>query len=152
MLPDLIKTVRAIDRNTYLVIEPAPWGSSKSFGNFKPVDDPKVVYSFHFYSPHTYTYQGVKKRPRGLVYPGHLKQFSNSPTLYWNREQMKKYLQKAIRFQKKYKARMFVGEFSAVRWAPNAEKWLEGEALITVIPFPVILRLKGKRQITRMLA
>ena len=114
LLPELIRTIREIDKNTYLVVEPAAWGSSKSFKNFIPVNDSKTVYSFHFYSPHTYTYQGTRNLPRGLKYPD----------LVRNPEQMRDHLKQAILFQKRYNVRMFVGEFSVVRWAPGAAEWL----------------------------
>lgn len=125
ILPKLIEAIRKVDKNTYLIIEPAPWGSYKAFRNFKPVEYRKVVYSFHFYTPHNYTHQGIGKRPRGLKYPGYLRHFNTSPIRYWDRKQLEKQLDDAIEFQNKYKVRMLVGEFGVVRWAPGGVQWLE---------------------------
>ena len=125
VLPELIKKIREIDKETYVIIEPGPWGLPNGFRYLKPVNDTKVVYSFHFYFPHNYTHQGVRNRPKGLKYPGMLRHFDTSRRLYWGRDQLKKGVEVAREFQKKYGVRMFVGEFSVIRWAPGAARWLE---------------------------
>ena len=124
ILPDLIKVVRRYDPNTYLVIEAAPWGSSRGLKEFTPVDDKKVVYSFHFYSPHNYTHQGLRGISKGLSYPGMIKKSANSPLLFWDRNQMQKEMRGTLDFQQKYNARIIVGEFGVLRWSGGAEKWL----------------------------
>lgn len=125
ILPKLIEKIREIDKETYVIIEPGPWGLPNGFRYLKPVNDTKAIYSFHFYSPHNYTHQGVRKRPKGLIYPGMLRHFDTSRRLYWDRDQFKKGVEVAREFQKKYGVRMFVGEFSVIRWAPGAARWLE---------------------------
>jgi len=125
LLPRLARGIRAIDRDTYLIVEPGPWGMPNGFNTLKPLDDPKVVYSFHFYAPHTYTHQGVKTYSKAKVtYPGKIRMFNTSPELYWNRDRLLEYVQPARQFQQKHHARIWVGEFSVIRWAPNAGRWL----------------------------
>jgi endoglucanase len=127
-LPKLVKTIRAIDPKTTLVVEPGPWGLPSGFSDFKPINDQNTVYSFHFYAPHNYTHQGVGKQKRegSGIYPGKLKMFNSSAEIMWNRETLRQNMQAATDFAKKHKVRMFVGEFSVIRWARGGgAKWLE---------------------------
>jgi hypothetical protein len=125
ILPDLIGQIRAIDKETYFVVEPGPWGLPSGFKYLKPLKDQKTIYSFHFYFPHSYTHQGVRNNRKNMQYPGKLREWGHSPLLYWNRTQLKESVKIAKNFQNRYGARMFIGEFSVIRWAPGAAKWLE---------------------------
>ncbi|MEK6796285.1 MAG: cellulase family glycosylhydrolase [Spirochaetota bacterium] len=129
MVPVLCQAVRAVDRNTYLIIEPAPWGLPWCFEGFQPIDNPKVVYSFHHYMPHTYTHQGIHgyktAEYTNKAYPGILKKFPSDPPMMWNKEELEKSMVIAADFAKKNNAIMWVGEFSAIRWAPGAAQWIK---------------------------
>ncbi len=130
MLPQLVKRVRAIDANTYLVIETAPWAlPDQAFpASLVPIEDPKAVYSFHFYYPHTYTHQGIGtyKGPEfeGKPYPGVLRLFPNSAPVFWDKAALEESMRGVIEFQKKHGVKVFVGEFSVIRRAPGAAQWL----------------------------
>jgi hypothetical protein len=128
VLPRLVSKIREHDKSTYLVVEPGPWGLPSGFKTLIPLQDPRVVYSFHFYAPHNYTHQGVGQSRLGtkgkLTYPGRLRMFDTSPELLWDRNQLLRDVSAAREFQEKYNARIFVGEFSAIRWAPGAATWL----------------------------
>lgn len=134
LLPALCKEVRAIDKNTYLVIEPGPWGLPWGFENFTPIDDPKVVYSFHHYMPHSYTHQGIHNYKTSAFtnksYPGMLSLFGDTPPIMWDKEELEKSMEIAIAFAQKNKALMFIGEFSAIRWAPGASQWIKDSIAI----------------------
>ena len=129
-LPQLIKRVRAIDRNTYVIVETAPWAlPDQAFpASLTPVKDPKAIYSFHFYYPHSYTHQGLYTYKgtefEGKPYPGRLKMFESSAPAYWNKAALEDSMKGAIEFQKKHGVKIFVGEFSVIRWAPGAARWL----------------------------
>ena len=129
-LPQLIKRVRAIDRNTYVIIETAPWSlPDQAFPpSLTPLKDPKAIYSFHFYYPHSYTHQGLSTYKgsefEGKPYPGMLRLFESSAPTYWNKAALEDSMKGAIEFQKKYGVKIFVGEFSVIRWAPGAGRWL----------------------------
>jgi hypothetical protein len=87
VLPRLVSRIREHDKQTYLVVEPGPWGLPSGFSSLVPLKDPRVVYSFHFYSPHNYTHQGVRPErfhTKGkLIYPGRLRMFDSSPGCRW---------------------------------------------------------------------
>jgi hypothetical protein len=70
------------------------------------------------YTPFTYTHQGVDHPAPSLRYPGPI------DGQQWDREAMKKSLAPAIDFAATYRVHLYVGEFSAIRWAPGAETYL----------------------------
>ena len=114
------KRVRAIDPNHAIVIEPAPWGGPDSIENLEPIDVPGVVYSVHFYLPHKFTHQGVYDNAMGLKYPGVI------DGQQWDKERMRRAWRPVIEFQRDTGAHIYIGEFSAIRWAPDgsARRWL----------------------------
>jgi len=128
VLPVLIKAIREIDRDTFIVVESAPWALPEGYTSLRPVNDAKLVYSFHFYAPHNYTHQGTgvsRAHLKGkLVYPGVLRMFDGSPKIQWDKEQMRRNVAPVRAFQEKYGVRVLAGEFSAIRWAPGAARWL----------------------------
>lgn len=107
------RRVRAIDPRHAIIIEPAPWGSPNSLDLLEPLDVPGLVYSVHMYVPHSFTHQGVYENPRGVTYPGMIE-----GRLY-NRETLKKVLEPVVRFQRDFGVHIYIGEFSAIRWAPG---------------------------------
>ena len=129
-LPQLIKRVRAIDRNTYVIVETAPWAlPDQAFPpSLTPVKDPKAIYSFHFYYPHSYTHQGLYTYKgtefEGKPYPGMLRLFESSAPMFWDKAALEDSMKGAIELQKKYGVKIFVGEFGVIRWAPGAAQWL----------------------------
>jgi hypothetical protein len=107
------RRVRAIDPDHAIIIEPAPWGSPDALDWFEPLDIPGLVYSVHIYVPHRFTHQGVHGTAVGVSYPGQIE------GKHWDREQLRRALRPAIEFQRDYNAHIYIGEFSAIRWAPG---------------------------------
>jgi endoglucanase len=127
MLPKAVATIRAINKDIWLVVEPNPWALPQGFATLPLLDDPHVIYSFHEYSPHAYTHQGVgtKNVDRGkYTYPGMAPQYPGDPLEAWDRAALQRFIQPAIDFTKKNHVRMLVGEFGVTRWAPGREQWL----------------------------
>jgi endoglucanase len=128
LFPSALREIRAINPNIWVVVMPWPWGLVDGFTGMPVYDDPHIIYSFHDYSPHTYTHQGVGQAyqaTRGKYsYPGMLKEYDNSPQEYWNRAKYLASVQPAIDFQKKNHVRILVGEFGVIRWAPGRDKYL----------------------------
>ena len=79
----------------------------------------------HMYQPTDYTHQGVhdKEKYRNK-YPASAIPYPN-PERKWDATFLRSTLQPVVDFQKKYGARILVGEFSATTWAPGAEKYLD---------------------------
>jgi hypothetical protein len=107
------KLVRSIDAESAIVIEPAPWGSPAALDWFSPIDVPGVVYSVHMYMPHRFTHQGVHGDSTDISYPGTV------DGQHWDKEQLRKALQPVVDFQRDHNVHIYIGEFSAIRWAPD---------------------------------
>ena len=113
------KAIREIDPERVLIVEPPRWGSPAGWEGFNPLPLPRIVYSFHMYEPTRFTHQQVFDKSQTRVsYPGVI----NGQN--WTRDLLFKAMQPAIDFASRYRVHMYVGEFSAIRWAPGAEKYL----------------------------
>lgn len=115
------KAIRAIDPSTPISISVDNYDGAGNFRWMDPVPVSGVIYSVHMYEPMTYTHQGVYSQyaaAGSLTYPGSLN------GLPFNKQSLKNYLQPVRDFQIANKATIWVGEFSAVRWAPGAGQYL----------------------------
>ncbi|MBN1409811.1 MAG: cellulase family glycosylhydrolase [Spirochaetales bacterium] len=112
------RAVRKIDPETAIIIEADEWDSPLSFGNLFPVDVPNVIYEAHMYVPGEFTHQGVYNRKTGIRYPGKIN------NIFYNKETLTKVLQPVRDFQLAYHVHIYIGEFSAIRWAPGAAAYL----------------------------
>ena len=110
------RAVRAIDPDTPIIVE-SMHGDPGWFRSLYPIDLDNVIYSVHLYYPHDYTHQGILT-PIDEVYEWPDAQRG------WNREFLRKSLEPVIDFQRRHGAKIFVGEFSAIAWAPGAETYI----------------------------
>jgi aryl-phospho-beta-D-glucosidase BglC (GH1 family) len=113
--------VRKLDSKKAIIVEPAPWGSPEGLDDFEPLPGiDGVVYSVHMYLPHHFTHQGVHDNPIGVTYPGTI------DGQVWGKEELRKALEPARRFERDFGVPIYIGEFSAIRWAPgsSAHDWL----------------------------
>jgi len=107
------RIVRQHDANHAIIVEPEPWGGPEALDNLQPLPVPGVVYSVHMYVPHLFTHQGVYDIPLGPHYPGLI---DGKP---WDKDQLRRVLQPVIKWQHDYGVQIYIGEFSAIRWAPD---------------------------------
>lgn len=67
------QTVREIDPNHYIIVGGADWNSFRGMCALPEFNDDKVIYTFHFYDPHTFTHQGAPwchmERVVGIPFP-----------------------------------------------------------------------------------
>jgi endoglucanase len=112
------RRVRAIDPDHAIIVEALAGQPFRSLRYFPPLPVSGVVYSIHLYEPAAFTMQGLSDRPVGVVYPGSIDEIP------WDKAQMLKTLQPVIDYQNRYHVDIYVGEFSAIRWAPGAVDWL----------------------------
>ncbi len=118
------EAVRTIDPDTPIIIESNQWDSPDAFGYLSPLAMDNVIYQVHMYVPGQFTHQGVgntdgeRGDAAGIRYPGTIGK------VHWDRDRLKKALAPVLDFQKRHNARIFVGEFSAITWAPGASDYL----------------------------
>jgi hypothetical protein len=118
------QAVRAIDPETPIIIESNEWDSPNAFTYLPALEMDNVIYQVHMYVPGSFTHQavgnsaGVKSGWVQTTYPGMISGAN------WDIEEIRRSLKPVRDFQKKHNAKIFVGEFSAIAWAPGAEKYL----------------------------
>jgi endoglucanase len=57
----IVKAIREVDATTPIVLDARFHANPAGFRSLQPIDDPAVLYSFHFYEPWTYTTFRVNK-------------------------------------------------------------------------------------------
>ncbi len=112
------KAIRKIDPDIPIFIESANWDSAEGFKELEPVNIPNIIYEVHMYNPHRFTHQGVSDKWTPIKYPGEISEKK------WDKLQIRKELQPVRDFQLAYNVHIYVGEFSAIRWAPGAYDYL----------------------------
>lgn len=119
LIKDLTMEIRNYDLTHTIIIEP-PSGFDtnghhidpfSAFNYLDPPIDDNVVYSPHLYKPGQFTHQGVSGRNKIVKYPGKIGR------IYWDKQALEDLMKPALDYQRKYNVPIFIGEFSAVRWA-----------------------------------
>ena len=112
----LIRKIRQIDPKRYIITTPGIGGEPIGYVKFTPLNYPRIIYSAHMYDPGDYTQQGIRGSARGKSYPGADSNLTKAGLVH--------FLQPLIDFQARYKAYVYIGEFSAVRWAPGGDEYV----------------------------
>ena len=122
------KAIREIDSEKPIIIAANNWSSAAAFNYLKPLPLKNLIYQGHMYEPGSFTHQGVgwenmKKilddKQKLMGYPGWFDNF------YYDKNELRKILQPIRDFQLKYDARIYMGEFSAIRFAPGAAQYIQ---------------------------
>lgn len=111
----LISDIRKIDPVTPIIIEPDYMSAPDMISYLPLYDFPNLIYSVHAYFPMEVTHQLNPKAEKFNGYPDAEKG--------WDKEYLRKSLKTAREFQLKTGARIYVGEFGCIRWAPGAAQW-----------------------------
>lgn len=107
------RAIREIDPQRTLIVEPPDWGAPAGLKEFEPIDLPNIVYSVHMYVPAAFTHQSLYGIAAGQAYPGEI------DGRKWNAAALEAELQPVIAFQRANGVPIYIGEFSAIRWAPD---------------------------------
>ena len=76
-----------------------------------------VIYQVHMYVPQAFTHQGVRSELKEKTcYPDKARG--------WDIDFIRKTLAPVRDFEKKYGAKIYVGEFSAIAWAEGADRYM----------------------------
>jgi aryl-phospho-beta-D-glucosidase BglC (GH1 family) len=121
--PRALSAIRKADPNRWVVVEPF-WGGTSRFGRLTVVNDPYVIYSFHFYVPKAFI-RGTNKENH---YPGFYAGEPWEKAQQWDKAALAERMQPAVEFQKRTGARILVGEFSVGLRVPFKEdrvRWVK---------------------------
>lgn len=111
------EAIRAIDPDTPIIIESNEMDAPQAFWYLKPLKMDNIIYQVHMYLPGSFTHQlGDRPKDGWRGYP--------DESRGWNREFLREQLKPVREFQRKTGCRIYVGEFSAVAWAPGADAYL----------------------------
>lgn len=122
---NIARTIRTRDTSTWLVYESGPGSYMSGFlYTLRPLPDARILYGAHFYYPDAYTAQDVNQlipNPGPVYsYPG----FTLNGTT-WDAARLAVQVRPLAAFQQTWGVPVYVGEFSAIRWAPGAADWLQ---------------------------
>lgn len=119
LLPRIIKAIRNVDPQRWIVVSPGPWGGPSGYQRFEPLGK-RIVYGAHMYIPHSFTHQGVKGwEKKHSSYPDN----NNGQNL--DKNSLMLTLQPLREFQLKYDLPIYLGEYSAIRWAVGGENYIK---------------------------
>ena len=111
------EAVRAEDPLTPIIIESNLKDGPSTFADLIPLAISNVIYEVHIYAPTAFTHQRIFDPSEPEVgWPNAEKS--------WNADFLRNVMKPVREFQLKHGARIYVGEFSAVAWAPGAENYL----------------------------
>lgn len=119
---DAAVAIREIDPETPILIE-SNYNCLPDRFEMIPLPLKNIIYQVHMYIPCDYTHQGiVNSEEYGKAFQKLAWDYRDRG---WNKEKLRNSMKSVIAFAKKYGAKIFVGEFSAVCWAPGAAQYLD---------------------------
>jgi endoglucanase len=116
----IINKIRNIDPFIPIIIDSSDHADPSTFFSLIPHDDPYILYSFHMYTPYSYT--NLKQNNGRFTYPDKILNTD------WDKSSLYQYLQPVLAFQKKYNipaTRILVGEFGAHRFSKGIENYFQ---------------------------
>jgi len=146
--------VRGLLPQTTLIVGPVNWQRADSLPNFRPLDDPNVVYAIHFYDPMAFTHQAHWDRNdplhhiRDLPYPAK----ADDPAVQSLRQHLSdggrtralailedaaagrtigKWLEPAVAWQQRYARPIIINEFGVLKAGAPRESRLRWLADVT---------------------
>lgn len=111
----MVAAIRRVDPSTTIVVEPGVWAGPQSFPFLEPLDDPRVLYSFHFYEPEVFV---DWRTNRGSV---------RYPSAGLDRGSLAGMLAPIAEWQERHgipSRQVFAAEFGCHRTLPGAAEWL----------------------------
>ena len=112
------KVIRSVDPDVSIIVAAKGYGHPVGFKTLSPLRMDNIIYQSHCYAPMAFTHQGARDGKREGLEP-----YPN-PEKGWDKEFIKKELAPVLEFSKKHNAKIYIGEFSAIAWAPGAENYI----------------------------
>ena len=134
----VFKMIRSLDKDRYIIAGGADWNSLHAMKLLPDFEDDKVIYTFHFYDPHTFTHQGARwchmERVVKIPFPyekSRMPELPENPTEDERRrfeaypqqgtiEAVEQFFDQYVEFSRNRKAPVFCGEFGC--YAPFASR------------------------------
>lgn len=123
----VIAEIRKVDPATPVMADAGWYAAADAFSYWPtPLDDTKVVYSFHMYEPYEATSAPNIKRKKPYAYPGEVPYAGSTVT--WNAQKVADYLAKPVDWAKAHHIplnRLVAGEYGCMRMLAGCKAYLE---------------------------
>jgi sugar phosphate isomerase/epimerase len=125
----LVQAIRGVDTRRWIMMMPV-WGKPNAMHDLPLFADPRVMYSFHVYSPQGFTYQGSPGGwpPAGSVdYPGVVADIAPwDPVVLWNRDRLREWMRTPREFAARHSVRVCVSEYGCYGETPgdSRTRWM----------------------------
>ncbi|MDR1366060.1 MAG: glycoside hydrolase family 5 protein [Holosporales bacterium] len=106
----VVNAIRSVDKHTAIILDSSAYGDPNTFKYLQPLNDDRVLYSFHMYEPYEYT--NHKLNDGKYSYPGVI------DGKFWDKKALSEYMKSVATFQKTNKippTKILVGEFGCYR-------------------------------------
>jgi hypothetical protein len=123
--PHIVKAIREVDPDTPILVGAMSWSQIDWLPYLAPTDDPRIVYTFHQYTPHDYTHQYPDEEgDLPVTYPGKLDLNGDGETDSLDRVWLESLLSPATEFRSTHGQPVAVNEYGVMRFEPGAVRYL----------------------------
>jgi len=122
----IVAAIRAADPTTPIFLEGGFHANPEGLARLLPLDDPAVLYSFHFYEPWNYTTFRVNRGR--YAYPGRMPGGWDGPTSAWTAEELHARVRCVVEWQRTHDVpsrRVAALEFGVDRRVDGAQAYLQ---------------------------
>ncbi|MDD5349043.1 MAG: cellulase family glycosylhydrolase [Chthoniobacteraceae bacterium] len=112
----VIAHIRKLDPRRPIVVEGNGYSWPKNLVDSLKMEDPNILYAFHWYGPFEYTHRQLTPP---AVYPGP-----------WGRDWMAQQIDPAVRFREKYNVPVWCGEWGVMTACEGHPQWLADTAAV----------------------
>lgn len=122
----IVAAIRAVDIQTPIIIESGLYATPWAFDYLEPLDDDKIIYSFHMYEPYIFTTKRINNGQ--YSYPGKIIIDETGEEFGLNRASLNQFFNPIRDWSTKYNIasnRIWVGEFGCNRHVDGAENYLK---------------------------
>jgi cysteinyl-tRNA synthetase len=120
---EITDNIREIDPETPIIVNSLNWGSAAWFPVLEPTGDSRTAYSLHAYDPDVYVLQ--EEGESSFHYPDEVEDYGE--TIIFDKEWLNENYHPVRQFAEQYNVPIYVGEFGALRWVPNAVDYLRDQ-------------------------
>jgi hypothetical protein len=120
---EMTAAIRQVDADTPIIVNSLNWASAAWFPALEPTGDPRTVYSLHAYDPDVYI--GQEPGESSYHYPDVVEDYGE--TITFDRGWLEENYRPVREFAERHDVPIYVGEFGALRWVPNAAAFLQDQ-------------------------
>ncbi|WP_395342250.1 glycoside hydrolase family 5 protein [Ningiella sp. W23] len=121
----MVNAIREVDEHTPIVLESGLHATPWAFKYLKPVDDERVIYSFHMYEPYEYTTKRINQGK--FEYPGKVFIPALEDNFDMNKVSIEQFLSPVVKWAERHSIpanRIWASEFGVDRTMPGAAQYL----------------------------